>query len=486
MKKTLALILITLVSFSVSAQNENDALRYSLINLSGTARFSGLSGAYGAVGADFTSLSQNPAGIGLYRKSEFMITPIFSSNNTSSDYLGQSNYNNRNTMYLGNVGYVFSQNMGGKAGALVQLQFGFGINMMSSFSNRMLLNGINYENSLLTTYVDEVNSSQEPLSNWDNFGAGLAYDVNLIYFDSISPTNQRWAFDMENELGNGGAVQQTKSTETSGSTNETVLSAGANIADKLYLGITFAFPYIRYHEDSKYTEYDKEDADNYFTSFDRYEHLDTRGAGFNFKAGFIYAPVEFLRLGGAVHTPTNYYNMSDTYHSTMYSSFRGGENYSKDSPDGYFDYELKTPLRLMGSVAFIIGKYGLLSADYEYIDYSKAKLWAPDYSFFTENEAISTQYTTANNFRFGGEFKSGIFALRGGYNLYGTPFRGSDTDGARMGYSFGIGVRDKGYFVDFAYNHSKSDIYYYLYSVAPGSHNTIKTNAYSLTMGFRF
>lgn len=478
MKKTFAFIFTVLLSASLFAQNETDALRYSFINYGGTARFSGLSGAYGAVGADFTSLSQNPAGLGLYRKSEFSITPVITSNNTNSAYLGQSNTDFRTTAYLGNAGYVFSQNLKGKAGPLVQLQFGFGINMLNMFSNRMVISGYNNENSLLTTYVDDVNSSGYPLSDWDNFGVGLAYDVNLIFYDS---TNMRWAADMEY-----GGIQQTKSIETRGSTNETVLSAGANISDKLFLGMTFAFPYIRYEETSKYTEDDKEDINSYYSSFDRYEYLNTRGSGFNFKAGFIYMPVEFFRIGGSIHTPTNYYNMSDTYHSTMYSYFAGGEKYSEDSPDGYFDYKLKTPFRAIGSVAFLLGKYGLLSADYEYIDYSKAFLRSHDYNFFVENDAIRSTYTSANNLRFGAEFKYRIMAFRGGYNIYGSPYKNSGTLASRTGYSLGFGLRDKGYFIDFAYNHSNSDNNYYLYYSAPAASNTIKTNAFSISLGFRF
>jgi len=478
MKKTFAILILTCFSFILFAQNENDALRYSLINYGGTARFSGLSGAYGAVGADFSSLSQNPAGIALYRKSEFSITPVLSSNNTTSNYLGQSFTNDRTTMYLGNVGYVFSQNMKGQAGPLVSMQFGFGLNQLTRFNNMMTISGFNNSNSLLNTYVDDVNYTGAAPADWDNFGAGLAYDVNLIYYDS---TNMRWAADMEN-----GGIRQTKTVETSGSMNETVLSAGANISDKLFLGITFAFPYIRYEETSTYNEEDENNLNSYYNSFNRYEYLNTRGAGFNFKAGFIFMPVEFLRIGGAIHTPTNFYNMSDSYHASMNSYFTGGEQYSDHSPDGYFEYELNTPLRAMGSVAVLIGKYGLISADYEYIDYSEASLHAYDYSFSDENSAIRTQYTSANNLRIGGEIKAGIIAFRGGYSFSGTPFRDSGNTGDRNGYSFGIGMRDKAYFIDFAYNHSNTEAKYYLYSTAPPSNNQIKTNAYSLSFGFRF
>lgn len=480
--KTLTIILSICISTVLFAQNENDALRYSLINYSGSARFSGLSGAYGAVGADLSCLSQNPGGLGLFRKSEFAVTPVFASNNTTTNFLGNQLTDHRNTGYLGNIGFVLTQDMKGIAGPIKFLQFGFGVNMMAMYSNRMALTGFNTENSLLNTYVDWANENNDvPLSEWDNFGAGLAYDAYLIYWDSISPTNQRWAIDMEN-----GDIQQTKYVETEGSSNETVISAGANVSDKLYLGMTFAFPFIRYRENSRLTEEDSENLNDYYNSFDRYEYLETRGNGFNFKFGFIFKPIESLRIGGSIHTPTNYYNMSDNYSATMNSYFRNGENYSKQSPAGYFEYELKTPFRATGSLAVVIGKYGLISADYEYIDYSEAHLWGYDYSFSSENEAIRTQFTKANNFRFGAEIKAGIASFRGGYSIYGTPYAGTDSKGARNGFSFGTGIRGNGYYADFSYNHTFSESYYYLYSTSPSSFNKVKTNAYSLTIGFRF
>lgn len=473
-----AFVLAFMLTGTLFAQNQNDALRYSLINYQGTARFSGLSGAYGAVGADFTSLSQNPAGLGLYRKSEFVITPMFSANNTTSDFLRESNTDSRSNMNLANVGYVYSHNMNGRSGSLVQLNFGFGINMLNTFSNRMYISGFNTNNSLMTSYVNQQNASGQSLNNWDNYGAGLAYDVDLIFRDSV---NQRWAADMEN-----GGVQQVKSVDTYGATKETVLSAAANFSDKLFLGVTFAFPYIRYHEETKYTETDTKNLNSYFDSFNRYEFVDTKGSGFNFKAGFIYVPVSFLRIGGSFQTPTNYYNMSDNYGASMYSYFDNGNSYSKTPVDGTFDYSLKTPLRATGSVAFILGKYGLISADYEHVDYTEAKLSSGSYGFSSENSAIRSDFTAANNFRIGAEIRSGIASIRGGYNYYGSPYRDSGSEGARNGYSLGFGLRDKGYFVDFSYNHSKSIGYYYLYDIAPGSKNTINTNAYSLTVGFRF
>lgn len=479
MKKIISIILISLISLTIFAQNENDALRYSLVNYGGTARFMGLSGAYGAIGADFSTLSQNPAGIGLYRKSEFTITPMLSSSNISSSYLGQSNDDFRNMLYLGNLGFVMAINLNsGFENQLNQVQFGFGVNRMATFGNRLEIGGFNNENSLLTSYMNEINEKGLEPTELDPFGSNLAYEVYLINYDSVTGKS---FIDMPN-----GGVQQLKTITTKGSTNETVLSAGGNFGDKLFLGVTFAFPEIKYEEESIYTEEDINNINNNFDSFKRSEYLKTTGSGFNFKFGFIYKPFDFIRIGGAFHTPTSYYKMTDNWNASMTANYDNGDKNSKDSPEGSYDYRLSTPMRAMGSLAFIIGQYGLISADYEFVDYSTARLRAYDYNFSEENDYVNKKFTTANNLRIGTEWKSGIYAFRGGYNMYGSPYKGENTLGARTGYSFGFGVHDKGYFLDFAFNHTSMKDNYYLYNIASAAENKLSNNSYSFTLGFRF
>lgn len=491
MKKTLAIIVSALFSIVLYAQNENDALRYSLINYNGTARFSGLSGAYGAVGADFSTLSQNPAGIGLYRKSEFSITPIVASNTTESSFLNNTNSEFRNTLYLANAGYIMSIKLNENNGShLKQIQFGFGMNRSAIFNNRILVEGLNNDNSLMTNYLlDATNSGTNPDNLYqgsNQFGAALAYDANLLFQDSIGT----WQADLP-----FGGLDQSKTIETWGGTTETVLSAGTNFDDKLFMGVTFGFPRINYHEETLYSEKDGNSLSPFLKSFDRSEYLYTKGSGFNFKFGFIFKPVEFIRIGGALHTPTSYYDMNDTYSATMTSYFdqpplttTNATRFEVASPDGAFNYKITTPMRAMGSLAVVIGQHGVISADYEYIDYSTARLrGGVDYSFSEENKSIRTTLTSANNFRFGTEWKAGIYAIRGGYSLYGSPYTGESMSGlgSRTGYSFGFGIREKLYFLDFAFSHTDSKANYYIYYNAPVSVNTYSSNVYSLTLGFR-
>jgi hypothetical protein len=492
MKKTFAILLLTLFSAILFAQNETDALRYSLINYSGTARFMSMSGAYGALGANFSSLSQNPAGIGLYRKSEFSITPVLSSNNSESNYIGSMNTDARTTLYLANIGYVMSIKLNeNNASHLKQIQFGFGMNRQAMFNNRMLVNGVisDTTGTLMLQYRDDADIAGNERANLDDFGAGLAYDANLLYQDNSGI----WQVDLPY-----GPLQQTKSIENRGGITETVLSAGTNFDDKLFLGITFGFPHINYQEESTYTEKDTENGSLELKSYTRTEYLNTKGTGFNFKFGFIYKPVDYIRIGGAIHTPTAYNDMNDSYGATMTSYFdrppisgNTSTRFEANSPDGNYDYKITTPMRALGSLAFIIGQYGLLSVDYEYIDYTTARLRfsaSEDLEAMnTANGKIRSTLTSANNFRLGTEWKAGMFAFRGGYNLYGSPYKneGMSGLGSRTGYSLGFGIQEKAYFLDFSYNHISSKDLYYIYGYAPASSNTYNSNSYSFTLGFR-
>jgi hypothetical protein len=61
---------------ALTAQSSADVLRYSFLQPGGTARFVGAGGAFGALGAEFGSLSQNPAGIALFRTNELVVLPL--------------------------------------------------------------------------------------------------------------------------------------------------------------------------------------------------------------------------------------------------------------------------------------------------------------------------------------------------------------------------------------------------------------------------
>ena len=485
----ITIILSTLVPLLALNQNAVDALRYSQLQVGGSARFMAMGGAFGALGADFTVASTNPGGLGMYKSSDFMFTPSVHTGKTKSTYNGYYGEDSKTNFAVGSAGYVGTTRLNSRTSAsgFRYFQFAMGINRLNDFNRRTHIVGENTENSLLDTYVEyadgifyrDIENNRGGMYGFDLYPAWWTYlldtrdTINNVYFSPIP----------------AGGTMQRKYIETWGSMNEWNFAFATNYNDVLYIGMSFNIPWIRYYERSTYTETDVADTIYDFSSFNVYDRLDTRGTGFNFKFGFIVRPVDFLRIGGAIHTPT-WYSMRDYWDVSMESYFDNGDYYNQYSPYGEYSYKLTTPLRLQGSLAFIIGRYGLISGEYEYVDYSDAKFSASSYGFFNENEDISRGYTNGHNYKLGTEWRSGPFSFRAGYSFQGSPYANEINDGAITSYSGGFGFKDTFYYIDLAYVYTKSTEDYYLYgteniSVNPAQ-NELINHRFLITLGTRF
>ena len=486
MKKLLTFILLAAIFGLTQAQNETDVLRLSQTFYQGTARSMAMGGAFGALGADFSTLSTNPAGIGLYRTSEFTISPEIFYSQTGSDYNGFYGQDDRTNFDLSNVGLIATTKAPVKPGSLLRYyQFGFGMNRTNTYNNSTFIVGDNYQHSKVDVYLDELgNTDPAYIENdfpFDIYPAWYVYVIDTVrdqdgYLLYTSPVPQ-------------GGIRQQESQTLKGSNNEWLFAVGANLNDMFYVGATLGLPYSRYFKTSTFTEYDNADTIPGFEDWSYTEYLETRGWGVNLKLGMIAWPVEWLRIGAAFHTPTLYYGMHDTWYTSTDARLDGVYN-RKDSPQGSYEYDITTPLRALGSAAIIIGKSGTLSVDYEYVDYSTAKLDAIDYNFFDENNAIKQTYSSATNLRFGTEWRYSNFAFRGGYSIYGSPYNNNANDGATKSYSLGVGYQDAGFGLDFAYVHAKTNQDYYLYSstnyTTNAANQSIIRNNFVMTARMKF
>jgi hypothetical protein len=289
-----------------------------------------------------------------------------------------------------------------------------------------------------------------------------------------------------NDAPNGGLVQ-AKTVTTRGSINEIDIAFGGNFNDRLYFGATIGIPILRYYEYSHYSEIKNDTAVHYFRSMTYDQELQTTGTGINFKVGLIYRPANWVRIGASIHTPTYYGYMRDSWNSTMTGELDYGTNTSS-SPLGSFDYQLSTPFRAIGSVAFIIGNFGLISGEYEYVDYSQSRFYASSTSFSDVNTDIRNKYRTPLNLRFGTEWRIQNFLLRGGFAYYGSPYQsGINTSEMYVG-SFGLGYRVKHFFCDMSYlwSQAKEDYYFYDPTMINPSKNRYTTSTVTATIGFRF
>lgn len=488
---------------SVSAQSDIDAIRYSQVQMAATARSLSMGNAFGALGADFSTLSMNPAGIALYRKSEFTFTPAYGSTTTESTFFGNTASDNKSNFNIGNLGFVWAYPKKKKNSNWKNFDFGIGYNKLNSYHTRSYYQGVNPDNSLLDDYVEETNGIEYDNLAEDPFAAFTSYPAwQTFLMDTLPGTTNQYF----NAIPNGGSLQR-RSKETRGSTGELAISFGGNYNDKIYWGVTLGFPFISYNEDVIYEEIDPDDnitqttpgvdslyaAYYNFKSFNLTNNLVTRGTGFQAKFGLIVRATDFIRLGAAIHSP-GWYDMHDEYISSLYARFESGPSEPYSSPIGIFDYSLTTPFKAIGSIALINQQMGILGFEYEFVDYTAAKLDAYDYAFFDENQTIQNTYIQGHNFRAGAEWKYNIFAFRGGIGYYGPIIKknlsSEDTDQHKFVYSGGIGVREEKYFIDLGYAYTIGNEFYRPYSLenetVEGVFSKIKDHKFLLTFGFRF
>jgi Outer membrane protein transport protein (OMPP1/FadL/TodX) len=486
-------ILLLLVFFSgqyLSAQTISDALRYSNINVAGTARSYGAGGAFGALGADYSVLSTNPAGLAMFRKNELVLTPSINFNRTESTLRGTTNTldDNKSNFGFNNFGFIFNTTPRSKRSTRDDDEYLISNKGWSTF---------NIGNTAGTIMTGVFNESANVLNNGGTtddlypFTAKLAYDANAVYFQDDVLT-----YDFAGA--ENSKIDRNQSVLTTGAMQEMVISFAGNYEEKLNVGFTLGVPFINYKLEGSYEESDPTDIVPFFDKLTYTEYLSTNGVGANLKLGAQYKVNKVIRLGAAFHTPT-FLTLTDTYSNTLQYGYTDGNGASagevQNSPDGTNDYRLRTPWRAIFSTAFIIKKYGFLSADIEMVDYSNSRfnLTANISNNETQlaerelNADLRKAYKQAVNMRLGGEYAAGKLRLRGGVNLLGNPIEG-ETD-VKMAYTAGIGVRSDNYYVDLGYRHSNSKGTISPYADAvnqPVADLKSQGNEFLMTVGFRF
>jgi hypothetical protein len=463
----------------LTAQNEQDVLRYSYVQTGGTTRSLSMGGALGAVGGDFAALNINPAGLGIYRSGEFSLTADYNAFSSDARYLGNSMKDNGFKMGLSHFGLAFPIHVSKEgSGGLKGLSFAVGYNKLKDFGQNITMKSINNSNSLVDEFVHSANQTH---GQWDPFSDGLAWETYLIDYDSLAGV---YFSDFD---GSNYGQTQRRTVNTRGYLGEYNFSLGLNLSDRLYFGAAMGLQKANYSEVWEHSETDPNDVINFFESFSYRNTLNTSGSGVNLKLGLIARPLDFLRIGASIQTPT-VLKMKDDFTSNMSTDLNDGQPTHKYDANGQFNYSVSTPFRATGSLALIFKQYGLISVDYEFVDYSSGRLRSSDYDFFNENEAVTQRYKAASNLRIGGELVlMGSYYVRGGYALYGNPYvAGEPNSGKNLNvFSAGVGYRDNQYFLDLGFAHSAWDQEYFLYGSNSASVSNIQTR-FSATLGFKF
>jgi hypothetical protein len=488
MKHILAATLVLLTA-SLNAQFAADVLRYSALNQSGSARFLSSGGAFTALGADFSTLSQNPAGLAFYRSNELVLSPAIQTGKTLTTLHGGNTAfsDDRSAFGFDNLGFVFNtipQNTEWKS-----FNVGIGVNRINNFHQSWFYEGSapgSIMNALYDQATAEFNQGIEP-ENWDPFFSKMAYDASGLYFQ-----NQVFSYDFQENP--QAAVNRSQQVGTYGRMNEIVFAMAGNYQDKLMIGATLGAPIVHYRLESVYRESDDSKQVNFFDNLTYTDYLATNGYGLNGKFGLTLKANQALRIGAAFHTPTLLF-LTDNYNNSFeytYTDNSGKSTNEAESPRGVSDYRLRTPWRAMAGAALVFAKFNVLSADIELVDYRAnafnltAETPSIDNQQFESslNQEIQRDYRQTINYRLGTQLAFGDFRLRGGVGLLGKS--SIKETGFNTSLSGGIGIITNGFYVDLGYRRTNSEGSLQPYPGAPKAVATVTRNEMVLTLGVKF
>ncbi|TFZ67070.1 hypothetical protein E4631_08960 [Hymenobacter sp. UV11] len=545
----LAAMLGSFLTFSRAAYAQGglagDALLYMRQNPSGTARSLGLAGANVSLGADFGNLTSNPAGLGLFTKSEVSFTPGvgFGTTNaaqaansaavgTGSPSLSQT----ANSFHIASAGIVFANRRpdndntsdwrgGAFALGFTRLaDFNQGLRYQNSTDDnhsffqrlREPYNNGNYTSADYQNNISDINN-QYNTGNYQDID-GLAYGTGLVDHVAVPNPNPNPRPDQAQgqtisragtpapldptspdyanapaalKAARKGAITQTETIQTTGSLSQFDLGYGGNYRDRVYIGGGVGIVSLNRTRNSTFSESSGGDQD--FVSTD---YLKTTGTGINARLGVIVRAADALRLGASIQTPT-YIRLTEQYSTSLTANAKyattGTVNTLSTAP-GTFDYSITTPFRANGGATVLLGKAGFLTGDIEYVGYSQAKFntldGSSDRGLNDGNYSIANNYRNVVNFRFGAEARLDVFRVRAGYAYYADPYKSSDFSRNQQYYTLGAGIRTKTFFVDVAGVYLNNKDQYQPYSLAyvasPTVNQTINRFTASLTGGLIF
>ena len=351
-------LLILLLAYSLSPiAHCQDIQRFSERQIIGTARYVGMGGAMTAIGGDPSAVLDNPAGLGLYRRGETMVTVDETIDNTTQ-LLNNSTQplNNRYTrsrFALPQVSAIWAWGNPGKQRGMIYNNFMFSIQRLANFNRDVVVEGNGM--GMVETMCEKTNGLAEKYLQdepWDDVEIGwlsiLGYGGSLI-----NPIAQdQWAPAVN-------FTEGTLSISESGTTDQYTLSWASNISNQWYVGLGLNIPTMSYTKRVSWQETDR------INSAELKSMYHATGVGVSGTIGLIYRPMQALRIGASFQTPTAMSLTVQTegdVHTTI-----AGEKYDVLTPEsGAISVDMVSPLRTSVSVAGQLGKYALLAVQYDY------------------------------------------------------------------------------------------------------------------------
>jgi len=503
-----------------AAQTMHDAIRFTREDPYGTARSMSMGNAFTAIGGDLGAVTVNPAATGIYRYSEFEITPTLDSYSGSVSFGGNGGTNSKTRLCIGSAGYVGYIPTNRRSG-LKNVNWSISTNRTGGYVTRTTASGRDissswlgskaYEASLLRIDSDMLNfDAGYDRYPWDIIASYQSYQINNYTDD---PT--LYIANTENLFLPQADLDQQYDRESYGYTHDVNFNVAFNFSDKLFLGLNLTAQTIWYSDTERfyeqainYTEF--EEGFSYMTY--RYDRT-SKGVGFKAQLGIIYRPAGGLSIGAAISTPT-WKRLTDRWTQSVdaYSTAYKDEDQYCDSPYGESRYSLISPFRWNIGIGYTIGHTAVISADYSYLNYGQAYMTEDGNRsvYSVVNDDIHQFLSVSHTLRAGTEIRiAPQYAVRLGYNLITSPYRepdfifsGDDVDkyitgGDRHILSAGFGYRNDRFFLDLAYQQQLNNTLSFLpyndyynidgdFQESPVISETVHPWKLFLTLGFKF
>lgn len=481
------------VALSASAQETYENARLVGEDLNGTARYVGMGGALEALGADISTISTNPAGLGLFRHSNLSVSGGLVMQSGANNGLS----GNKTSASFDQIGAVYSTRTGRKS----FLNFGFNYHKSrnynfvvnaagalngSSQNKQSYLKGLRGSEANGGFYVaQDANRNNEFQGYVSENNSATAYtwnQVDYLYWNTLIPDaqNNNTYFSYDGESYNFNRNQ-------SGYISNYDFNISGNINDRVYLGVTFGLKDVHYNNTSLYNEtlVGNQGSVTYANS------QRITGSGFDVTAGIIVRPIETspFRIGAYVKTPT-WYDLTTQNSSSINNNVTSGGTYDTGNVSNSYDFKIWTPWKFGVSLGHTIGNYLALGATYEFEDYKSTNTRINNggyYDYFYDEYYDSSDPDnnvnrhTKNTLKGVSTLKLGVevkpisnFAIRVGYNYVSPAYSSTaqkDPSLASVGstytsttdftnwkainrVTFGLGYQARKFNIDLAYQYS--------------------------------
>lgn len=445
MKKQLSIAATALLSVAaLEAQSVAETSRYGQTEISGTARYRSMAGAFGALGGDPSCMNDNPAGLAIYRRTNlFTFTPSYKLSGATA-YGSEQTTENKSNFSMSNMSAILSFPTS-NSDRLVN--FTMGIGFERKYDKHSKYNVIlDYCEGSFGSYLK--NQANDYLGDrivakhafdWDsNWQAPvlsmMAYDCYAIEEPDGYPTYVRnpifdepYSTHRLTTPNDEADVFQMLYVNEHTRLDQYTISGAFNFNDFFYVGAS-----IKVSDFSSVisTEFDEHYSYNYDKSYILYDnHFETKGSGIGLNLGLLWMPIDNWRIGAAIHTPT-WSDFEENYEGWMTTD---DDRFIDNDWSGYDDgwkYCLDTPWEYQLSTAYVIGTRGLVSLEYDLRDFSsiryrRSNAFSLSRDYFDDFNTANKDYLKAQHtIKLGGEYRvSKQWSARAGYAYVTSPWQ---------------------------------------------------------------